>query len=141
MRRILPILVFSLVLLIGQCVYAEDSILGVWKTIDDDGKTAKSYVEIFERDGVVFGKIVRLLQKPPDQLCDKCKGDKKDKLLLGMEIITGMTKKGSAYSGGQILDPENGKTYNCKIWREGDTLKVRGYVAFFFRTQTWQQVE
>ena len=141
MRRILPILVFSLVLLIGQCVYAEDSILGVWKTIDDDGKTAKSYVQIFERDGAVFGKIVKLLQKPPDQLCDKCKGDKKDKPVLGMEIITGMTQKGSAYSGGQILDPENGKTYNCKIWREGDTLKVRGYVAFFFRTQTWQLVE
>jgi uncharacterized protein (DUF2147 family) len=84
---------------------------------------------------------VKLLQDPPDQLCDKCKGDKRDKPVLGMEIIAGLAKKGSAYSGGKILDPENGKTYDCKIWREGDALKVRGYVAFFFRTQTWQLVQ
>jgi uncharacterized protein (DUF2147 family) len=130
-----------LVLLIGQSVLADDSILGVWKTIDDDGKTAMSHVEIYEREGKVFGKIVKLLQDPPDSLCDKCTGNKKDKPVLGMEIIDGLSKDGLAYSGGKILDPDNGKTYTCKIWRKGDTLKVRGYVAFFFRTQTWQRLE
>jgi uncharacterized protein (DUF2147 family) len=89
----------------------------------------------------VFGKIVKLLQDPPGLLCDQCTGAKKDKPVLGMEIITELSKNGSAYSGGKILDPDNGKTYNCKIWREGDTLKVRGYVAFFFRTQTWELLE
>jgi uncharacterized protein (DUF2147 family) len=128
-------------MLFGQSVLADDSILGVWKTIDDDGKTAMSHVEIYEREGKVFGKIVKLLQDPPDSLCDKCTGNKKDKPVLGMEIIDGLSKDGLAYSGGKILDPDNGKPYNCKIWREGDTLKVRGYVAFFFRTQTWQLLE
>ncbi|MEJ2038375.1 MAG: DUF2147 domain-containing protein [Desulfosarcinaceae bacterium] len=141
MKRKWWIMCALLFLFVGQGVYADDSVLGVWKTIDDDGKTAKSYVEIFEKDGAVYGKIVKLLQKPADELCDKCKGDKKDKPVLGMEIITGLSRHGSVYSGGQILDPENGKTYKCKIWREGDDLKVRGYVAFFFRTQTWQQVK
>jgi uncharacterized protein (DUF2147 family) len=128
-------------MLFGQSVLADDSILGVWKTIDDDGKTAMSHVEIYEREGKVFGKIVKLLQDPPDSLCDKCTGNKKDKPVLGMEIIDGLSKDGLAYSGGKILDPDNGKTYTCKIWREGDTLKVRGYVAFFFRTQTWQRLQ
>lgn len=141
MRKIIGVLVFSLAGFCGQNLFADDSILGVWKTIDDDGKTAKSFVEIYAREGKVFGKIVKLLQDPPDQLCDQCKGDKKDKPVLGMEIITGLSKKGSSYSGGKILDPENGKTYDCKIWREGDALRVRGYVAFFFRTQTWQLVQ
>lgn len=141
MRRIIGIHVLLLVFLCGQSAFADDSILGVWRTIDDDGKTAMSHVEIYEREGKVFGKIVKLLQDPPDTLCDKCTGDKKDKPVLGMEIIIGLTKDGSAYGGGKILDPDNGKTYNCKIWREGDSLKVRGYVAFFFRTQTWQPLE
>ncbi len=141
MRRIIGIHVLLLVMLYGQSVFADDSILGIWKTIDDDGKTAMSHVEIYEREGKVFGKIVKLLQDPPDSLCDQCTGDKKDKPVLGMEIISGLSKDGSAYSGGKILDPDNGKTYSCKIWREGDSLKVRGYVAFFFRTQTWQPLE
>ncbi|MGD8836465.1 MAG: DUF2147 domain-containing protein [Desulfobacteraceae bacterium] len=141
MRRLICVLVLSLAILFGQSVLADDSILGLWKTVDDDGKTAMSHVEIYEREGEVFGKIVKLLQDPPDVLCDNCTGDKKDKPVLGMEIIDGLSKDGSVYSGGKILDPDNGKTYKCKIWCEGDTLKVRGYVAFFFRTQTWQLLE
>lgn len=141
MKKISCVLIFLSIVLAGHYVCADNSILGVWKTIDDDGKTAKSYVEIYEKDGEFYGKIVKLLRKPSDELCDKCKGEKKNKPVLGMEIITGLTKHGSSYSGGEILDPENGKTYSCKIWREGDTLKVRGYIAFFFRTQTWQLVK
>ncbi|RZV56230.1 MAG: DUF2147 domain-containing protein, partial [Flavobacteriaceae bacterium] len=32
---------------------------------------------------------------------------------------------------------EHGRTYNCKLWIEEGVLKVRGYVAFFYRTQEW----
>jgi uncharacterized protein (DUF2147 family) len=41
------------------------------------------------------------------------------------------------WSGGTILDPESGKVYDCKLWLENGRLMVRGYVAFFFRTQEW----
>ena len=44
------------------------------------------------------------------------------------------------WDDGEILDPENGKVYDCKIWVEDGKLQVRGYVAFFFRTQTWLPV-
>jgi uncharacterized protein (DUF2147 family) len=41
------------------------------------------------------------------------------------------------WEDGTIMDPDNGKVYDCKLWVEDGKLKVRGYVAFFFRTQTW----
>jgi uncharacterized protein (DUF2147 family) len=57
-----------------------------------------------------------------------------------MEIIRDMKKDDDEYTGGHILDPEVGKIYRCKLWIEEGTLKVRGYLGPFFRTQTWQRV-
>jgi len=59
-----------------------------------------------------------------------------------MEIIRGMEWDAGdeEYDDGEIMDPQDGKTYDCVIWREGEELKVRGYVAFFYRTQTWKKV-
>jgi uncharacterized protein (DUF2147 family) len=129
----------AFLLVLAAPAHADDSPMGLWKTIDDDGKTEKSYVQITEKDGTLSGKVIRLLQKPQDTLCDQCTGDKKDQPIVGMEIMWGLKKEenGNAYSGGKIMDPDNGKEYRCKIWREGDMLKVRGYIAFLYRTQTW----
>ena len=60
-----------------------------------------------------------------------------DKLLVGVNILTGLTKKGDKWEGGKIYNPKNGKTYKCSIWLDGNNLKVRGYVAMFYETQTW----
>ena len=142
-KRFVMMAFFAAVLLAAAPGMAEESPIGIWKTIDDDGKTAKSHVQIFEKEGLIYGRVIKLLRKSQDTLCDKCKGDKKDKPIVGMEIIWGLKKEKdkNTYSGGSILDPDNGKTYRCKIWREGDLLKVRGYLAFFFRTQTWHLVK
>ena len=59
------------------------------------------------------------------------------KPIVGLEIIRDMKKDGDEYAGGDILDPENGKVYRCKIWVENGKLMVRGYIAFLYRTQTW----
>lgn len=118
--------------------------LGVWKTVDDKTGKAKSHVEIYEYKGKLYGKVVKLLDKPQDFKCTKCEGDKKDKLVLGMNIIWGMQQDGSEWEKGTILDPKDGTTYDCKFWIDkdnGDQLKVRGYVAFFYRTQTWYRVK
>ncbi|SET85524.1 DUF2147 domain-containing protein [Thalassotalea agarivorans] len=115
---------------------------GKWKTIDDDTGEAKSIVEIYQKDGKLYGKIADLLQKPNDTLCDKCQGDLKDKVLVGMDIIYAMEQDGDKYSEGEIMDPENGKYYDCKLWLDDkNTLKVRGYIGFFYRTQTWYRTE
>lgn len=118
------------------------SIEGVWKTIDDETGKARSVVEIFERDGKFFGKIIKLFREEgedQDPTCTECQGDKKGKKIIGLEIIADMEydEGDEEYSKGEILDPENGKVYDCKLWVEDQTLKVRGYVAFFYRTQTW----
>ena len=124
----------------------ERSIVGKWKTIDDKTNEPKSIVEIYEQDKKFFGQIKELFRKPgedPDPICDKCpEGDsRKDQPTKGMIIIKDLVRKGNTYKGGTILDPKEGKIYDCKLWIKDGKLMVRGYIAFFFRTQTWEKVE
>ncbi len=113
-------------------------ITGRWTTIDDNTGKPRSIVEITMLNGTLTGRIVDLYDKTRlEKRCDKCPGDRKDQRIVGMEIIRGMKADGDAWEDGTILDPETGKVYDCKLWLEGDVLKLRGYVAFFYRTQTW----
>ena len=133
-----------LTLLIGFHASAQNNqnIIGKWKTIDDETGNAISVVEVFQKaDGKYYGKISELLVKPDNDKCVQCKDDRKNKPLIGLEIIRGITKKGNEFSGGTITDPKNGKSYKCTISRDGDKLLVRGYVGFSLigRTQTWQK--
>ncbi|AMX04240.1 hypothetical protein A3224_12880 [Microbulbifer thermotolerans] len=116
-------------------------VVGKWRTIDDETGQPKSIIEIYQKGDKYYGRVVDLLMKPDDTVCDKCPGERKGQRIVGMDIITDMMKKGDTYEGGQILDPAKGKTYDCKFWLEGNELKVRGYLGFFYRTQTWQRVE
>lgn len=121
-------------------VFAQSGIVGKWTTKDDETGKDKSIVEIFQKsDGKYYGKIVKLLIKPDNENCVACKGDLKNKPLVGLEIINGLKKDGSEFSGGTITDPKTGKTYKCLISRDGNNLKVRGYVGISIvgRTQTW----
>jgi uncharacterized protein (DUF2147 family) len=123
---------------------AQDGVFGKWTTIDDETGDPKSVVDIYEKDGQVFGKIVKLFRKPgedPDPICDDCEEDdpRRNKKIIGMDILLSMKKDGDEYAGGTILDPKIGKVYRCRIWREGNELKVRGYWGPFFRTQTWKR--
>lgn len=116
--------------------------VGRWKTIDDSTGKTKSIVELWEKDGKVYGKIVDLINPDkPDPVCDKCEGDQKNVKIIGMTILNGLKKDGKEWSGGKITDPENGKSYKCYIEVQdgGKKLKVRGYVGFALlgRTQYW----
>lgn len=115
---------------------------GKWKTIDDETKQAKSIVEIYKKGDKYFGKISQLLVKPANPNCTECKDDRKNRPILGMEIIRGLKKDGDEFTDGSITDPKSGKTYKCTIKRNGDQLSVRGYLGFSLigRTQTWQKV-
>lgn len=120
----------------------EDRAVGYWTTVDDDGKTPKSVVRIFEKQSRLFGNIVQLInpaQKDPK--CDQCEGANKGKPVLGMQIMWNLTKNGSEWSGGHILDPKNGKIYNCyiEVIDGGARLKVRGFIGISLlgRTQYW----
>ena len=127
-------------ILITATTVSAQSIVGKWKSIDDETGKPKSVVEIFEKNGKVYGKIVKLFRDPSedqDPVCDKCDDDRKDKKIIGMEIIRDMEKDDSEWEDGTIMDPKKGTVYDCKLWLEGGNLKVRGYVLFIYRTQTW----
>ncbi|WP_188375276.1 DUF2147 domain-containing protein [Winogradskyella haliclonae] len=119
------------------------SILGKWKTIDDETGEEKSIVNIYMKDGKYFGDIVELINpKQSNPLCDVCKGENKDKPVLGMTIIKDMELSDDVYESGTILNPSNGKVYKCqlKLEENNNLLQVRGYVAFFYKTQYWKRV-
>ncbi|MGB4971340.1 MAG: DUF2147 domain-containing protein, partial [Cyclobacteriaceae bacterium] len=110
-------LILSPLLLLATVLNSNaQGIMGKWKTIDDETNEAKSVVEIVERNGKAYGKIIELFRTPnedPDPLCSECPEDDKryNKKVLGMEIILDMTADEEGYSGGTILDPKVGKVY------------------------------
>ena len=111
--------------------YAQ-SVVGKWVT-----EGGESQVEIYQSGDKLNGKIVWL--KKGDGQLDVHNPDKKlqSRKLVGTNILTGLTKKDGKWEGGKIYNPKNGKTYKCSIWLEGNNLKVRGYLAMFYETQTW----
>ena len=139
-------LLFSFVLLLSINAVNAQNVIGKWKSIDDDTKKPKSIVEITEKDGKLYGTIIKLYREEGedlDPICDECTDDRKDKKVIGMEIIRDMEKDGSEWEDGTICDPKDGKVYSCKLWLDEDNpdvLNVRGYIAFFFRTQYWQRM-
>ena len=115
--------------------YSQKTIVGKWKTIDDSTKEAKSIVEIYKLNNEYFGKITTILNEADkDKVCIKCKGVDKNKPIEGLVIIKKLSKDDTMYVDGTVTDPENGKTYTCKIWLDEnnkDVLNVRGYIGFF----------
>jgi len=135
---------YVLLLFFVQFSFAQ-SVEGYWKTIDEDGNE-KSIVKIYKtEEGTLEGVIAEILDpKKKDFVCVKCKGNKKDKPLEGLKIIENMKPDDDEWNDGSITDPNNGKTYDCKLWIDEDdknVLNVRGYVGFFYRTQNWTKVD
>jgi uncharacterized protein (DUF2147 family) len=118
---------------------------GLWKTIDDDGKTEKSLVRIVDAGGVLGGLVEKIFDPAKqNDVCDKCADERKDKPILGMTIIRNAKKTDDGtWEGGDILDPNNGKVYRLRLkpLDGGKKLEVRGYIGPFFRNQQWLRVE
>ena len=133
-------------LALAAAAQAQMSPVGLWKTIDDETGKEKSFVRIADSGGAVAGRIERVLDAAKaDATCLKCTDERKDTPVLGMQILSGAKKtEGDAvWEGGQILDPNNGKTYKVRLKpvEDGKKLEVRGYIGPFYRTQTWLRAE
>ena len=123
--------------------------VGSWHTIDDKTGEIKSLVVITESNGVLSGHVDKLLRKDADQkaVCDKCTDDRKDKPVLGLEIIRAAKKAEGKdiWEDGNIVDPDNGTVYKLKLTPidGGKKLEVRGFIGFALlgRTQTWVRVQ
>jgi len=128
---------------------AQTTPVGLWKTIDDDGKTEKSLVRISENAGVLSGTIEKVFDpSKQDAKCDKCSDDRKDKLVVGMNIIRNIKQDADdkgLWAGGEILDPNTGKIYKARLKpiEGGKKMEMRGYIGMpmLGRTQTWVRAE
>jgi uncharacterized protein (DUF2147 family) len=121
--------------------------VGLWKTIDDDGKTEKSLVRITDSGGVLSGKIEKVFDSNRQgEKCDKCTDERKDQPVVGLTIIRNLKQDADdkeTWTGGDVLDPNNGKVYRTRLKpvEGGKKLELRGYIGPFYRSQTWLRVE
>lgn len=125
--------------------FADDgSPVGLWKNIDDVSGKPKALIRITEVNGSLQGQIEKLFRAPSEDQnpkCEKCEGARHDQPVIGLVIMTGLKKDGDEYTGGEILDPDNGKVYRSKLHLTdgGKKLSVRGYIGvpMLGRSQVW----
>ena len=141
MKRIL----ISMILMLAPLAAAmAQDVVGKWKLAD-----GSAIVEVYQQGNVFNGKIV-WLQNPTEAdgspAVDNKNPDAKlrKRQILGLNMLSGLSKQGTEYSGGSIYDPGNGKTYNCSMKVEGDILRVRGSLdkkGLLGRTMDWYRVK
>ena len=149
MRLTRTVALAAAALMAAAPAFAQDpSPVGLWKNIDDVSGKPKALIRITEENGVVQGKIEKLFRAPGEEqnpVCDKCTDARKNQPIIGMVFMSGLKKDGQEYSGGEILDPDNGKVYKSKlkVADGGKKLEVRGYIGvpLLGRSQTWLRQE
>ena len=119
------------------------SAVGLWQTVSDRTGQADALVRVVEVDGEYIGTVVEVFSPPAESsnpLCKECKGELKDKPIVGMAILHAR-RSPEGYSSGEILDPDEGRVYKCRIalLDNGAKLDVHGYIGIplFGRSQTW----
>lgn len=121
------------------------TIFGKWNTVNDETGEVDSVIEIYKKKEKAYAKILEITDPERQKaICEKCEGANKNKPILGLEILTGLEKKDDEWSGGEILDPRNGKIYKCYIKLvKPNKLKIRGYlgVSLFGKTKYWQRAQ
>jgi len=137
-----PMKLLSLCVLLFTQLASAQSVFGKWRTIDDRTGKPKAVIHVFKKNGMMYGEIEKILEEgKEDAVCVKCDGAQKDQPVVGMRIIDGLTMNDdNEWKGKYLFDPEQAMTFRCKIWlnpENSDELKVRGYLAFLYRTQTW----
>ena len=136
MQKVLVIII----LLITNNLFSQ-GIIGKWKNIDDNNQ-AKSIIEIYQENGIYYGKILQVVQRK-DGICTTCVGKYHTKNINGLLILKDLKKNGEKYENGTIIDPENAKKYSCYLQLENNSkLKIRGFIGLSIigRTEYWYRV-
>jgi len=138
-RSIAVVCLFACII---PAIGAESTPVGRWRTVDDKTGQPRAIVRIYEENGRLFGRIEASLNPArANRRCDRCKDERKNLPVVGLLIVRQLKKDGDEYSGGDILDPDNGTIYRCKVrvLDNGGKLSVRGYmgISLFGRSQIW----
>ncbi len=143
----IPLFVSSILVLfvvfLSLPAWAADPVEGFWTSIDEETNEPTAYWQLTVTDGELKGVIVRLPEgKNPEAVCDKCEDEYKDMPIIGTTWLhLKKQKSDGTWEDGFIIDSGKGKKYKAKVWVEDGDLKVRGYVGFLHRTQTWKRVD
>ena len=142
-RKEVVVAITILSAMLGAPAFAQNSAIGLWKNVESDKVTL---IRTYEEGGKLLGKVEQVLKnnvEDKDAKCTKCKDEKKDKPMAGLQLIWDMQKDGDKWSGGKLLDPETGRVVNCKLETAegGKKLLVKGSIAFLSKTQTWTRAE
>jgi uncharacterized protein (DUF2147 family) len=144
----------------GIC-FAADPAEGYWLSVDEKTGKVTAGWEIYQQGGKLYGRILSLADHAPDVLADKCKesypnfpaaGKVNRMPVTGTPWIFGLTpdRQSGQWSGGNVIDPNDGKIYRCKIIFHAadggkyktDTLEMRGEIGLGIgRSQFWQKAD
>ena len=117
--------------------------IGRWQIVNGDG-TPGGKAETYLENGRLFGRVTEARPgRTPRDVCDKCSGEYKNQLILGMVFLRNFHAEGDNWVDGSVVDPENGKEYKGKIWAVGkDSLHMRGYIGISLlgRTESWVRI-
>ncbi|GAB3106098.1 DUF2147 domain-containing protein [Aestuariicella hydrocarbonica] len=129
----------SLPLLSSLSIASNEAVLGHWNTLDRNGK-AQSLVELYLNGDQLNGRIVKLYDESKQgALCQECEGEQHDQPIAGLVFITGLKAAEDEWVDGRVLDPETGSEYDCKLWLDGDNLKLKAGFGFIGQTREWQR--
>jgi uncharacterized protein (DUF2147 family) len=156
MRKLFFVLCFTI--LVVNFGFALDLVEGFWFSVDEKTGVKTAGWEIYADKGVLYGKMLSLFNYPQDALAEPCKDSYKDfpiagkvNLLpvVGTPWIFGLRMDSPGrWSGGSIINAEDGKMYRCKIaYHEADgkkyktdVLEMRGEIGMGIgRSQYWQK--
>lgn len=153
-QRLLIILLGIMCSLVFVMAYGAESSLnspiGYWRTLDEVTGKPKSIIRIWkDENNKLQGKVIKVFTSdgsdPTTKICSACTGIMHNQPIIGMVVLTGLTAKKQQWGNGQIVDPENGKSYKCALrtLENGKKLHVRGYLGLplLGRSQTWERLD
>lgn len=123
-------------------VPATDPLEGFWQSVDENTGEVTAWWEFVVTDEGLRGTVIKVPDEPDDIVCDKCTAEYKDVPIIGTQWLQlNKRNKDGSWEEGFIIDSKTGKQYRAKVWLDGEDLKLRGYIGFFYRTQTWKRAE
>jgi uncharacterized protein (DUF2147 family) len=145
-----------LALLAGQICSALDPVEGFWYSVDEKSGQITASWEIYEDGGLLYGKMVSLVGRSPQEPAAKCRksyrgfpadGDVSRMPLAGTPWIFGLRREGEgAWAGGHVVNPEDGGMYRCKLTyhpasgSRTENLEMRGEIGLGIgRSQYWRR--
>jgi uncharacterized protein (DUF2147 family) len=129
--------------------HAADPLLGTWRAVDNSNGGTQSFIELYMNGDQMQGRIVAIKSSDGaslDPICSYCSGVLANKKVVGAVFISGLTKSGSKWTGGKVIDlrpgPTQGATANCELELINGKARIFGYLWFrvLGGSDYWDQV-